>query len=182
MASHLLLLGLSSGLTSRASHERPVLFRSLSSPGHSSSNSASDNSNIRAAQNTRRGPAVRLSASASDAARNVTQTRNLIYSGAARRNRPLALQPPATDRYRLLHGPIRFASSPRRPLPGPIGRTSLRRSRLHPHRNQVPTGRNNHDPMAHSTTLDLPAAQLGSDWGRRRRSSSKKFSRKITRA
>jgi hypothetical protein len=60
-------LPLSCGLTSRASHGRPVLLSSLSNAGHNSSNSESDNSNIRGARNRRRGPAVRLSASAWDA-------------------------------------------------------------------------------------------------------------------
>ena len=38
----------------------PSIVEQPFNPGHNSSNSASDNSNIRAAQNTRRGPAVRL--------------------------------------------------------------------------------------------------------------------------
>ena len=44
-----------------------------------------------------------------------------------------------------------FRTSPRRPLPDPTGRGSLRRSPVHRHRNQVPTRRSNRDPTVHST-------------------------------
>ena len=48
-----------------------------------------------------------------------------------------------------------FRTNPRRPLHDPTGRRSLRRSRVHPDRNQLPTSRNNRDPMAHPTSTTL---------------------------
>ena len=69
---------------------------------------------------------------------------------------PLALRPSGNQPVPVRALPDSLRTIPRRPLPDPTGRRSLRRYLVHPHRNQRPTSRNNHDGAFHIDHISVP--------------------------